>query len=95
MARVRVRLDHPGVEAVLKSAPVRAEINRLAAQVVSAAQGAPEVQRHGMTVDARSITTDRAASVVAIAHPGGLGVQAKYGTLTQAAGSAGLEVSGR
>jgi hypothetical protein len=53
----------------------------------------------GSVTEARVIvddyTTDRAASAVTIAPPAGLPLQAKYGSLTKAAGSAGLEVTER
>jgi hypothetical protein len=66
--------------------------------VSSAASGVAGNVNLGSVTDARVVvddyTTDRAASSVTIAHPAGLRLQAKYGSLTRAAASAGLEVRG-
>lgn len=90
MANVKFRLDHGGMAALLKSQGVAGAVEERARAVAAAAQVAPEITRNGMSVGVRSGVTDRARSVVTIEHPGGLGVQAKHGTLTRAVGSAGL-----
>ncbi|WP_329105508.1 hypothetical protein OG792_32825 [Micromonospora sp. NBC_01699] len=92
MNRSKLKLDHSGIEAVLKSAEVAAEIGDLAESVRAEVAAHPAVTKHKMTVRVSTYTTDRAAAAVDIAHPGGLGAQAKYGVLTRAAGAAGLEV---
>ncbi len=97
MARNRVRLDHSGIEEVLKSAQVRAEVDDLAETVADAVRNAPTVIRRGITdrVEVESYTTDRAAAAVVLAHAAGAPMQAKHGVMTQAAGAAGLEVRSR
>lgn len=91
MARV-VRLDRAGMSQMLKSLPVRTAITGFAQGVVSSARADEPVQRHGAEVVAEDYTTDRAASAVLIKHPIGMGIQAKYGTLTRAAAAQGLQV---
>lgn len=98
MARPKVKLNHAGLAAILQSGEMRALVDEAAAKVVSAAQG-QGVQvngHHGEKVDlpvtVTAGTSDRARSTVALAHPAGEAVQAKYGTLTKAAAAAGLEV---
>lgn len=93
MAR-RVKLDHAGMAALLKSQGVKEVVSGYADSVAGYAAVAPEVVRHSMDV---SVTDRQSAarvrSVVTIRHPGGLGVQAKYGTLTRAIAAAGLATS--
>lgn len=91
--KARVRLDHAGIEAVLKSEPVRTRVFGLAQRVAQAAAAHAAVQRHEVPVRVDTYTTDRAAAAVVLAHPGGLWIQAKYGVLSAAAGAAGLSVS--
>ncbi|MDG4801718.1 hypothetical protein [Micromonospora sp. WMMD980] len=88
----KIRLDHRGILAVLKSSEVAAEVGSLAETIRGAAAAHPSVVEHEMHVKVSTYTTDRAAAAVDIAHPGGVGVQAKHGVLTQAAGAAALEV---
>lgn len=77
---------------MLKSTPVREEISHIAQAVGDLARQDDPVVRHGAEVVVEDYTTDRAASAVLIKHPIGMGIQAKYGTLTQAAASQGLQV---
>ena len=88
----RLRLDHAGIEEMLKSAEVAGVIDDAAAAVAS---GVSETARDGQAVpvEVDSYTTDRAAAGVTMAHPAGLGIEAKRGTLSRAAAAAGLEVS--
>ncbi|GAA4981243.1 hypothetical protein [Actinopolymorpha pittospori] len=97
MASAKVRLDHAGIAEVLRSGEVRAALDDLAGTVAGNASSSPEWQRYAARGEVRvaSYTTDRAAAAVTLAHPGGLGMQAKHGTLTRAAGAAGLEVRER
>lgn len=96
MAFRGVRLNHPGVAAIAKSQGVTVLVDATAESIAAAARsnlsgvGHPEMQ-----VDVTSYVTDRAAAAVTITHPGGIGVQAKYGILTQAAGDVGVEVTSR
>lgn len=87
-----IRLDRLGMSMMLKSAPVRAEISSIAQAVGDAARSDDPVVRHAAEIKVEDYTTDRAASAVLIKHPIGMGIQAKYGTLTRAASSQGLQV---
>jgi hypothetical protein len=91
----RVRLDHKGLAEVLRSAEVRREIAELTEQVAdnARAQGHTVSSGEPLPVEASVVTTDRAHGSVTIAHPAGVGMQAKYGVLTKAAAAAGLEVT--
>lgn len=91
----RIRLDHAGIAEMLKSGPVAAAVADIAEAVAAEARSDAAVARHGVPVKVNHYTTDRAASSVTLAHPAGLGIEAKHGTLTRAAGAAGLEVTGR
>lgn len=98
----RIKFDHAGIGAILKSGEVRSAIESLTKQV------AQNVERQGITVGDKDggsheialpvesdvITTDRAHGRVVLAHPAGIAVQAKWGALTKAASQAGLEVKG-
>lgn len=90
-----VRLDHAGLESQLKSTEmaeaVRAKADEVADNV--RAQGLTASGGESISVEVTAYTTDRAAASVALAHPAGLGIQAKYGALTKAAADAGLEVT--
>lgn len=87
---MKVVLDSGGIEQVLKSEGVAAAVNSAAQSIAAQAQAA----RPDITVETGSGTTDRAVASVTLAHPKGLAVQAKHGTLTRAAAAAGLEVKG-
>jgi len=90
----KLRLDHGGIAAVLKSGEVGGVIHDAAASV---AAGAVAYARNGdeIPVEMDYYVTDRVAAGVTLAHPAGLGKEAKYGTLARAAASAGLEVTSR
>jgi hypothetical protein len=94
MAVTKLRLDRPGIAEVLQSAAVAAVIEG-AAQ--SAAGNVSETARNGdaIPVKVSTYTTDRAAAAVTLAHPAGLGIEAKRGSLSRAAAAAGLEVTSR
>jgi hypothetical protein len=89
-----VRLDRVGMSLMLKQSEVRNEITSLAEAVGSAARSNEGVAKHDAEIKVEHYTTDRAASAVLIKHPIGMGIQAKYGALTQAAASQGLQVKG-
>lgn len=90
----KLRLDRGGIAEVLKSAKVRSVVD-LSAETVAARVS--ETARNGdpIKVTTDSYTTDRAAAGVTLAHPAGLGIEAKRGSLARAAASAGLEVTSR
>lgn len=81
----KVRLDHRGIERLLKSSPVQALTHAAAVRV--AANLAPDLD---VSVD--DYTTDRAATSVTITMAKALAAEAKHGHLTRAATAAGLEV---
>jgi hypothetical protein len=86
-----IRLDSGGIREMLRSGEVRDAIDGLAAAVASKIS---ETTSRGDAVEVRtsSYTTDRAAASVTLAHPAGLAIEAKRGTLARAAAAAGLEV---
>lgn len=91
----KLRLDSKGIGAMLKSAGV-ASVVESAAEATAANVGA--ITAHGgetVPVEVTTGTTDRAVARVTLTHAAGLGLQAKYGTLTKAASAAGLQVRGR
>lgn len=97
----RVKLDHGGIAALLKSGPMQALVQSAAEAI------ADSVRSQGITVGAfkggageialpvtvSTTTTDRAHASVTLAHPAGTAVQAKHGALTKAASAAGVSVS--
>lgn len=103
MASKRVRLDHRGIAALMKSAPMTAAVKAASESVAQnvRSQGIRVGDRDGgglerdLPVTVTVVTTDRAHGIVAIAHPAGQAVQAKHGSLTKAAAQAGLDVRQR
>lgn len=99
----RIRLNHAGVAAILKSPGVIAATKSAAEAVAEnvRAQGIRVGDKDGgayeydLPVTVTMVTTDRAHGIVALAHPAGEAVQAKHGALTKAAAQAGLDVRGR
>lgn len=97
----KIRLDKAGMAQMLASAPVTQEVIDLGRSVGSAVQ-LPKIngpQPAKVTTKARSAEggrlSRRTAIDVTIAHPAGMRVEAKYGTLRKAAASRGLSVKGR
>ncbi len=96
MARgLPVRLDHRGISHMLKASAMSAAVGDFAKSVAAnvESQGLTVSSGDALPVEIESYTTDRAAWSVTLAHAAGLGMQAKYGALTKAAASAGLEVT--
>lgn len=87
---VRVKIDSDGMAELLKSAGIMTAVENAAYVVRDNAASDPAVVRHGVPVGVRTGYTDRARAVVALAHPAGIGIQAKHGTLTRAVSAAGL-----
>lgn len=83
------KFDQKGVEEILKV--------RMRKPVEEAAQRIADRVDVGSVTDAevsvRMITTDRAHGIVTIAHPAGIAMEAKHGTLRRAAAAEGFEVS--
>lgn len=93
----RVTINGKGLRAVLATPEAKDAVNALAEKVADharaiapAVEGVPGDIELPVRVDAYE--TDRARAEVWLAHPSGLAVQAKHGTLTKAASAAGLEV---
>lgn len=85
------KLDHGGIAAVLKSAPVASAVRAIAEQVA----GGVRSQKPGTDVVVDSYTTDRAAASVTIRDVRAQLWQVRDGVLTRAAAAAGLEVTER
>lgn len=101
-----MRLDRVGIGEVLRSGGVRSEVDRAGRVVASSiesrvvdspGQDHPSTSLEGSTrvVSAVGNFDQRPVSQVTIQHPAAAILQARYGLLTRAAGSAGLEVSSR
>lgn len=86
----KFNLDREGVKEILNSPEAQAACMELAQQVA----GNVSV-KDGVDVIVRPYNSDRAGASVFIAHPGGLGLQAKHGALTRAAATVGLTVKPR
>jgi len=90
-----VRLNKLGMRQMLTSGEVAQTISEIAEAVGNAARSNPGVAKHEAEIKVETYTTDRAAAAVLIKHPIGMGIQAKYGALTQAAAARGLQVRSR
>ena len=91
MSNVTVRLDHRGIEQLLKSA---AMANAVAARAEEIA-GQVRAQRSDADVVVDRYETDRAAASVTVRDVRAQAWQARDGLLTRAAAGAGLEVTER
>lgn len=87
----RVKVNYVGVGQVLKGEAC-ARMVADAAEAV-AANVPTEIDGEMVTTSVYAYTTDRASASVVMEHAIAAAFQAKYGTLTQAAGAAGFEVS--
>lgn len=94
MAKAKIRLDRGGMKAMLSSGQV-AKVVHSAARSVADNYDRELSSGELMDVRVEDGKTDRARSVVVVAHPAALRDQAKYGSLTKAASAAGLEVNAR
>ncbi|MEW2578345.1 hypothetical protein [Streptomyces syringium] len=83
------RLDRAGVRELLRGQNVRRLIDGVAEQVAAHVRAAVPA---GTRIDVSPYTTDRGAAAVAVLDVRAMAWQAKHGTLTRAAGAAGLEV---
>lgn len=87
-----LRLDSPGIAALLKSGPFAAAVHAVAEGIASDVRASvPE----DVEVVVDDYTTDRAASSVTIKDARGMLWQVQDGILTRAAGGAGVEVTER
>ena len=91
----KFRLDHKGMAEMLCSTFALEAVEDAADLVCAVANAAPELDRHGANVDVMSGVMDyrgkggpeRARALITIMHPGGLGMEAKHGTLSRALAS--------
>ena len=96
MAAYKIVLDPAGMAEIL-TRNMRGAVDEAAAAIaanvdVGNVTDAKVSVRSGVTDDMR---INRARATVTIAHPAGLAMQAKHGTLTKAAAAAGLTVKGK
>lgn len=89
-SKVKIKLDSPGIAAILKSDEVAIEVHDRAEMIAERVAAHPALVRNEITdqVEVEDYVTDRAASSVTITHAAGLGIEGKYGPLSQAAGGA-------
>lgn len=90
----KVTLDRAGIGAILKVGEVPAMVNRAAESIASGVRARMPNDGEGEVVVER-YTTDRGAAAVVVKHPRAVGLQAKYGILTNAASAIGATVRGR
>ncbi|WP_328611779.1 hypothetical protein OG943_22555 [Amycolatopsis sp. NBC_00345] len=93
----QVRIDYAGVAEILRSAEFEQEVRAAAEKVGEAARATGHKVTSGepLPIDVFSDPNhDRVGWTVAIRHPAGLGMEARYGVLKRAAEAGGLSVGG-
>jgi hypothetical protein len=91
------RLDRDGVRELLNSDGFRDAVQAAADQVGAVARGAGHRVTSGEPLPVEVFDDprhDRAGVTVAVRHPAGVGMEARYGLLKRAAEATGLEVDG-
>lgn len=91
------RVDRDGVAEILHSPELAAHIKALAEEIATGArsQGHRVTSGELLPVDVlHDPAPDRVGYTVAVKHPAGMGMEAKHGVLTRAAGALGLDVHG-
>lgn len=88
MAR-RIQLNHGGMESMLKSAPVRAELNRAAQRMKAAAEqrspiGPEEGGHYRENFEVENLTTDRAKVILRNTSPYAAQIEARHRILGSA-----------
>ncbi|GAA0627325.1 hypothetical protein HPO96_36975 [Kribbella sandramycini] len=85
-AKVKVKLNPAGMQAMLKSRGIAQAVHARAEEVAARARQDAAIVRHELqdAVDVEDVITDRAVSIVAIAHPAGRGIEGKHSSLTKA-----------
>lgn len=91
MARTKVKVNHRGMEEVLKSSGTRRELTRRAERVLSAAQDDPhdDTGAYEAGLHIEQDTTDRAVVRVVSGDFKGHILESKYGILSRALDAAG------
>jgi hypothetical protein len=95
MALERITIDYTSVAELLHSPEFEQEIRAAAQKVGEAARASGHVVTSGEPLPIEVYSdpdTDRVGWSVAIRHPAGLGMEARYGLLKRAAETAGLSV---
>jgi len=100
MAKPKIKLDRRGIGAVLAGGEVTGVIADLGEDVASRVyedshDGIVPVDATPYRARLRGDTVPRAAVAVTMAHPAGMAIEAKRGSLVAAASAAGLEVTAR
>lgn len=93
VANSKVKLDSKGILAILAGADVAKALDAVAGEVAGAITATSHDGEVPVLVETH--TTDRAKVFVTLAHPAGLGLEAKNGHLRKAAKAAGLQVKAR
>lgn len=91
------RVDRDGVAEILRSPELAAHLRELAEQVATNARSQGHRVTSGDLLPVDVLTDpspDRVGFTVAVRHPAGMGMEAKHGVLTHAAGALGLDVHG-
>lgn len=91
----KIKLDSGGINEVLNSAPVRAELKRMGDSVASKTEAT--VKGNPVPVDAKEYSgtvkgRKRPVVIVAIKHVGGAAIEAKRGSLSRGAAAAGIKI---
>ncbi|QDF14184.1 hypothetical protein SEA_GARDENSTATE_10 [Microbacterium phage GardenState] len=87
----KVKINGAGIRRILLSGKVRSAVASRADAMAGHLSG---IQSHEgpVPIERDSYTSDRAVEGVTLAHASGIGLQAEYGYLHEAAAAAGLEV---
>lgn len=91
MARVKVKLNSPGMASLLKDSGVASDLNRRAQSVLSSAQAtAPrETGEYAASLFVQDAVTDRAVARIATRAPHGMIVEWRTGNLAKSLDAAG------
>ena len=97
MTGANVRLDHAGIEVLLKE-QMRGVVVETAERMAEHVKSQGIRVSHGedeLPVKVVTHVSDRVRAVVLITHPAALAVEAKHGVLAKAAAAVGLEVTSK
>ncbi|HBJ72825.1 MAG TPA: hypothetical protein DDY88_03750 [Actinobacteria bacterium] len=86
------KMDYSGVAELLKSKQLVVAVHKAAEAIAANVDKGSVTEAEVIVTD---YITDRAHSVVVIAHPAGLAMEAKHGTLRKAAAAAGFEIKSK
>ncbi|GAA2658082.1 MULTISPECIES: hypothetical protein [Actinosynnema] len=91
------RVDSDGVRELLLSTGFATAVHEVVEQVAATARGAARRVTSGESLPVEVFDDpgrDRVGTTVAVPHPAGMGMEARYGLLKRSAEAAGLEVAG-